>query len=337
MSLKSYQKNLGKINNGFEYARSNRLFWYNFYFDFFIKIATNYFEWVNLPKTIDKLWLEKALNFKGFVGFYYDENFGLIASKGAMGDRLDQYDNATVFKPVNNSVFKFPQNVAINWYDDILDPRCAVIVGNNNYYSPTFDWIAGFCQKLADIEQAIQLNRNAQLRPYVLITDQGSTFSLKNFFNKILNGDPVIYVNAQKDPNGALSAVQLQDRVSVLDTKTEYLLDKLHDEKQRVINQLLTVLGINNNAVDKAERLVAAEATSNNGLINACIQVSLSSRKEGIERVNRCWGPRGMQPLFEKDILVRPSEQIEMFNTEKVIKEIDSNIDDLYEVEDGNI
>lgn len=323
------KNNIPKINNAADYAQKNRNFWYFFYYEFFRNLITNFYEWDNLPDSIDELWLEKALNYNGFVGFYYHQDFGIVASKGAFGGFLDIYDNPTTFKPVNNALIKYPKSIPINWYTDMLDPKKAVIVGNNNYYSNSFGWIDGFCLKLADIETSIQLNRNAQNRPFVAITDNDSKFSLKNMWNKIMNGDPVIYVNKQKTATGALSAVQLEDLIHILDTKSDFLLDKLHDEKQRVINQLLTTIGINNNAVDKAERLVKAEATANNGLINACIRVTLSARQKGVKRVNDVWGPNGVDPIFDEDIVVRQSPQIEEFNTERVLADIDRGIGDL--------
>lgn len=318
-SLKDFLKNTLEHNQaGRDYSQANRQFWYRFYVDFFINLLTNYFEWDNLPASIDELWLEKALCFNGFVGFFEHKDCGLMASKGAMGNRLDIYDNPTVFNPVSNSFeITMPRSVPINWYGDTLYKNHAVIIGNNNFYRPALAWIEGFAIKLADIEQTIQLNRNAQMRPYVILTEEPEVFSMKNFMNKVLNGDPVIYVKKKKTSSNSVDPLQLPDMVSVLDTKTEYLLDKLHDEKQRVINQMLTLIGINNNAVDKAERLVSAEATSNNGLINACIEVSLSARQKGIDRVNKCWGT---------NITVRPSSQIAPFNTEKVMEDIDNQI-----------
>lgn len=321
-SVKSLIKNqISKNQNGYDYSVTNKSFWYNFYIDYFIKLITNYWEWVNLPPSIDEIFLEKNLCLKGFLGMFMDDRYGLVVSRGAMGSTLDIYDNPLEFIPVNNGQAVRFNRVGINWYTDNLDPKKAIIISNNNFNSPSTEWLMGFCEKLADIEQTIQLNRNAQIKPYVLICDDKTKFSMKNIFNKILNGDPVLYLNEAKGTNGALQSVQLQDRVSVLDLKTEYLLDKLHDEKNRVINQILTIIGINNTSIDKAERLVVAEATSNNGLINASIEVNYKSRRECVMRINKCWN---IQPPIE----VRPSSQIQPYNTEKVLNDLGSGVID---------
>lgn len=305
-------------SNGLDSAVANKQFWYTFYLDYFLKLITNYWEWENIPDSIDKLFIEKFLPVNGYLGMFKHPTYGFIVSRGALGSRLDMYDNPTIFRPVNNSNFLNFGSIKINWYTDNLDPEKAIIIQNNNYNSPSTPWLEGFCMKLAEIEQTIQLNRNAQIRPYVIITDDKTEFSMKNFFNKLLNQDPVIPVNTQRGDTGSVSAMQLSDRFYVVDTKTDFLLDKLHDEKQRVINQLLTWIGINNNAVDKAERLVSAEATSNNGLINASIQIMYAARKRSVERINKCW---------DLDINVRIAEQIERFNTEEIYGDINTKID----------
>lgn len=315
-SLKEFFKtnNISKIEHGAEYSRSNRIFWFNFYRDFFISIMLAYYEWINVPESIDRTFLEKALIFNGYCGFFETKEFGLICSKGALSRGLDIYNNPTHFTPVNNSAIKFP-TIPVNWYTDDLDRNNAIIVRNNSMRKPSVVWLNGFCQKLADIEMTIQLNRNAQVMPYLIIADDNNLFSMKNIFNKIMNFEPVIYLKEQKTKSADMEFRQLKDRIFTLDTKSEYLLDKLHDERQRVIGQILTIIGINNIAVDKAERLITSEANGNNGLINACIEVSLTTRQRDAERLNKCFG---------LNIEVMPSERIEAGNSWRIMQALNA-------------
>ena len=140
------------------------------------------------------------------------------------------------------------------------------MIPNNNFYEPYIGYLELFCEKLADIELTIQLNRNAQITPYFIFADNTNVLSMKNIFNKIANFEPVVYLNKQKDQDGQDSFKQLSDYIQVFRTDAPFLLDKLHDEKLRVMNQLLTFIGINNNPSDKKERLVVSEAISIMGL-----------------------------------------------------------------------
>lgn len=306
MTYKNYMKRISKIDNSYTNTQLNRDFFYSFYFEYFSNLMLNYFTWENLPETIDPLYIEKTLVNNGYIGFFEDEKLGIIAQRGAFSDTLDIYDNPTFFIPTPNNFKNFKKR-RISWYLDDYQKGNAIIVGNNQGFYPMINWLHGFCLKLAEIEQTIQVNRNAQLTPYIILADKNTEFSYKNMMAKVMNGEPILYVNAHKDINGNLEMTQPTDLIQLLNTTAPYLLDKLHDEKQRVINQILTFIGINNNAVDKAERLVQAEATSNNGLINASIEVMLKSREIAVERLNK---------HFNLNIKVYPSERIEQFNTE---------------------
>lgn len=315
MDLRKLSKNfISKNSHGYSYSESNKDFWFHFYMDYFIKLMTNYYEWDGLPPSVDKLFLEKKLITLGHVGFFEDKDMGLVCTGGALGHGLDIYENPIKFNPTTPKWF-LKKSYDVHWYsDDLIDGK-AVIIQNDNYRQPSTTWLMGFCSKLADIEQTIQLNRNAQIMPYVVIAEDSNIFSMKNFINKIMNGDPVIYVKARKNRDGDMEDKQLQDMVNVLKLEAPFLLDKLHDEKQRVINQVLTMIGINNNAVDKAERLVKAEATSNNGLVNASIEINLNARRDGVERLNR---------YFDLSVEVKPNENIKMFNTEQVFEDLNN-------------
>ena len=201
-----------------------------------------------------------------------------------------------------------------------------IVIPNNNFYEPYLHYIHLFCEKLADIEMTIQLNRNAQVTPFFVFVDDKSVLSLKNVFNKIQSFEPVVHLNRQKTKEGVDDFKQLDDYIKVFRTDAPFLLDKLHDEKNRVINQLLTFIGINNNPVDKKERLVTAEAISNQGVISANIEVGWKSRRNAVNLINKCFG---------LDIDVKPAEYIQMFNMEKVEKDL--NLDQINDDATGEI
>lgn len=327
ISLRRYGKNISKVNGNFEVSESNKNMWYQFYYTYFLNLICNMYEWKGLPETIDPIFLEKNLNLHGYLCFFLDKNLGYFVQKGVVSDRLDIYDLPEYFNVVNNSLWNMFLNkkiYLIHYYNQFDSERATkgVLINNDMFRNPTELFLMTFCQKLAEIEQMIQLNRNAQNMPFVMITDENNRLTFKQMFNKVMEQEPVIYLKEQKNKQGVADPIQLNQRVQVLNTNTPFLLDKLHDEKQRVINQFLTFIGINNNAVDKAERLVSAEATANNGLINASIEMRLKSRKKSVELINRVFGLN-----IEVDLSTRISE----FNTEKINQELEYPMEvDLY-------
>lgn len=316
MSFKQYQKTLGRIEHSKTTVDKNRQAFFQFYFNYFYNIIVNYFTWENLPNEIDELFLERKLIENGHVAFFEDDELGFILQGGTRGQKLNYYDLPLTYLPVNassNTRFK-DRDIAYNLADFELlnkaeDKRPCIVIPNNNFYEPYIAYITLFCEKLADIEMTIQLNRNAQITPFFVLVDEKSVLSLKNIFNKISSFEPVVYLNKQKDKDGQDTFKQLSDYLQVYRTDAPYLLDKLHDEKLRVMNQLLTFIGINNNPSDKKERLVVSEAISNNGVISANIEVGWKSRRKAVELINKCYG---------LDINVKPAETIQQFNLDRV-------------------
>lgn len=326
MSYKNYKRHLGKIELNKETVERNRLAFFEFYFNYFYNIVVNYFTWEGLPNDIDELFIERKLIENGHVSFFHDDTFGFIAQGGTRGERLNHYDQPLSYQPVNSSSMNYFKQMEIAYTEndfnvietlhkdnpDKIKKPC-IVIPNNNFYEPYIGYLELFCEKLADIELTIQLNRNAQITPYFIFVDNNSVLSMKNIFNKIANFEPVVYLNKQKDQDGQDSFKQLSDYIQVFRTEAPFLLDKLHDEKLRVMNQLLTFIGINNNPSDKKERLVVSEAISNNGVISANIEVGWKSRRKAVDLINKCYG---------LEISVKPAETIQQFNLDKVALDI---------------
>lgn len=326
MSYKNYKRHLGKIELNKETVERNRLAFFEFYFNYFYNIVVNYFTWEGLPNDIDELFIERKLIENGHVSFFHDDTFGFIAQGGTRGERLNHYDQSLSYQPVNASSMNYFKQMEIAYTEndfrviedlhkdnpDKIKKPC-IVIPNNNFYEPYISYLELFCEKLADIELTIQLNRNAQITPYFIFVDNTNVLSMKNIFNKIANFEPVVYLNKQKDQDGQDSFKQLSDYIQVFRTDAPFLLDKLHDEKLRVMNQLLTFIGINNNPSDKKERLVVSEAISNNGVISANIEVGWKSRRKAVDLINKCYG---------LEISVKPAETIQQFNLDKVALDI---------------
>lgn len=322
MSYKNYKRHLGKIELNKETVERNRLAFFEFYFNYFYNIVVNYFTWEGLPNDIDELFIEKKLIENGHAAFFHDDIIGFVVQGGTRGERLNHYDQPLVYQPVNASSMNYFKQMEIAYSEndfrvikelhkgnpDKIKKPC-IVIPNNNFYEPYIGYLELFCEKLADIELTIQLNRNAQITPYFIFVDNNSVLSMKNIFNKIANFEPVVYLNKQKDQDGQDSFKQLSDYIQVFRTDAPFLLDKLHDEKLRVMNQLLTFIGINNNPSDKKERLVVSEAISNNGVISANIEVGWKSRRKAVDLINKCYG---------LEISVKPAETIQQFNLDKV-------------------
>ena len=100
---------------------------------------------------------------------------------------------------------------------------------------------------------------------------------MKNVMMKYDGNEPFIFGN--KDFN-------IGNRLNAIDTKTPYIIDKLELHKHNIWDEFLTFIGINNANTDKKERLITAEAESNNDLINYYLNCFYKTRKKACDEIN---------------------------------------------------
>lgn len=306
---------LSKSNVSYDQAFQNKQAWYLFYREYFSSLIVSLFEWKNLPEGIDPIFLEKSLNMHGYVGFLFDEEKGFIIQNGTLTDNLDLYDRPLGFQvvsPVSHLLSK--TNYYLNNYYDDLDPEKAFLIENDLFRNSSFYWVDLYASKLSEIEQSIELTRNALKTPFIILTDEENKLSVKNFYQQVEEGRPAIYIKNNKNKDG-VETDTLLDKLQVLNTNVpSHLLKDLYEEKVRVFNQFLNFIGITSNNNDKKERLVADEVNADDGLIATSLENKLKARRKSIDLINKCFG---------LNIEVNISSSIEMHNIQMYDEELD--------------
>ena len=123
----------------------------------------------------------------------------------------------------------------------------------------------------------MDINLNSQKTPYVILCDEKERLTFKNILNQVQKFKYAIFGSKGLKINN----------IDVLQTKADFLLDKLQDTKNAYMNELLTFLGINNSNTDKKERLLVDEVNSNNDFILVNIDHMYDERKRAVEEINK--------------------------------------------------
>lgn len=258
------------------------------YCNIFKMLGTSLFTWKNLDKhcgTGANRFLENVLYEEGKGVFVKDDKLGYMALRVQPDDKYN--------------VYKMPVKVIATsvGYNKEYDFDDVVYIWNNNQFIPTYELIEIFLYKLYDTERTIDTNLNAQKTPILIEGDANTTLTLKNVYAQYSGNTPVIYGNKKYNIN---------NKLNVLKTDAPYLIDKLEVHKHNVIDDILTILGIDNANTDKKERLIVDEVESNEDLINYFLNCFYAPRKKACDEINEKFGFNGEDAIsieLNKDVI----------------------------------
>ena len=237
-------------------------------FNRFLNLAINRFSWDNLPTGIESRKLEEFLIRYGMVAFFNDDNYGNMILPCFNTSELNVYYEPT---EVNVMGHKYDKKISI---DDV------VLIRNNATADNDYDDLLTFATRINEIELTMDINLNAQKTPYVILCDEKERLTFKNIINEVRKFKYAIFGTKNLKMNN----------VDVLNTSSPYLLDKLQQQKRELFNELLSFLGINNNNVEKRERLLVDEVNANNEFILVNLEHMYEERKKACDLINEKFG-----------------------------------------------
>lgn len=277
-------------------TRNSEVFWYNFNR---LKLkAISMFEWINLPEEIDERYLELMLCQNGYVCFFKDQLVPDVdtyfALQCTLGGRFNVYNIPTVY-----------QIYTASGYQARRTAEDSVIIYNNLLHSPTVPLLMYHAYNIANVERTIEINLNQLKRPYIFLVPENQRYTFIKLVNDIKNNQDVIIGN--KDLN--------LDNINPINTITPNNTLDLYTLKKRYYNEALTDMGINNLNVDKKERLVSDEVSSNDEDVLINRNSMLYARKIACKQINDMFG-LNIDVKFRNDFMEEKQEEyIEIDNT----------------------
>lgn len=272
--------------------------YYNIYFDYLVNLIINLIKYDNAPLTLDGRFLEYNLRSFGFCrvgGTDKDNIFVLKSNKHPEEVDTNQLgfltDEPTIKNPFSTSE-KFEKlplitrtnfNELENGYLTISNKFSYFTIGTVGVFTD-FKLIDRVAMTLAKIKATEIFNMNQMKIPYIVFTKNKNLTGI-NIWEQINQGVPVIQIDGDEMKN-------VNEFVQTANLNVPDFLPTLKDAWNNEIDELLTMLGINNVGVDKKERLVANEANSNSQLIEASGNIYLEARNRQLELINEVFGTK---------------------------------------------
>lgn len=252
---------------------------FDFYQRCFKKLCLSMFEWIDLPKGMDSRFLEEVLYYNGLACLLYDETKGFINTASTPSGNLNIYG-----LPTSINCFSYGYSSIRNLYTGLANEEArktnCILVFNCQDRESTFSSMELFAYRMYKAERSSDININSTKSPIVILADEKTKLSMVNAYAQYDGNQPVIV--------GKKGQFNLNDITSI-NTKAEFIADKLQDYKKGIWNELLTFLGINN-LNEKKERMVTEETNQNNEVINLNLQSFLIPRKKACEQFNELFG-----------------------------------------------
>lgn len=198
----------------------------------------------------------------------------IIFTPWAFADRYNIYDFPTHIRLVNTRAVKFITTDILE-----LDVEAVILYAQKNHKS-IYSSIEAKIDELVDIEMKKRTARKAQSQPWMFAFAPEDFEQAKVLQEQMENDEPYMFVPFQE-----------VDKVKGITSGAPYIVDKMEQDRQKIENDILTMLGVNNVGIgEKKEHLIVDEVNANNEDIE---QQSISFRNEiedGFDRVYKALG-----------------------------------------------
>lgn len=236
------------------------------YFTQFFNLALNIFKWENTNE-IESRFIERTLIENGYCFVYSDPDYGLVCMPCTT---------------VGLNIYNEPTQIQITspLINKTLNASDGVLIYNNYTKTGLLPIIMNYVDRLTEIETTINTNIFLQKIPYILVGDKKIEKSIREVASQITSNEPIIIVKAS-----------LAENLQNLMLNTNFVAPDLYELKQKIENEFLTFIGLNNNSqADKKERMLVDEINVNNDYINRNVDLLYNARELACKKINEKFG-----------------------------------------------
>lgn len=198
----------------------------------------------------------------------------IIFTPWAFDNRYNIYDFPTHVRLINTRGVKFitPDSLEI-------DKDVVIIYAQKNHKS-VLSSIEAKINEIVDLEMKKRTSLKAQSQPWMFTFDPEDFDQVKVMQEQLENDDPFMFV-----------PVKESDKAKALTSGAPFIVDKIQQLIDGRVNEVLTMLGVNNIGVgEKKEHLIVDEVNANNEDIEQQSYSYTSQLEEDFDRIGKVLG-----------------------------------------------
>ena len=197
----------------------------------------------------------------------------LIFTPWVMANRYNIYDYPTHARRINTRGVKFITPDALE-----LDKEIVIGYAQKNHKS-VYSSIEAKLKELIDVEMKKRLARKSQAQAFLFTFDSEDMEQAKRLEQQLEDDEPYIFV-----------PVNAPDKAKGFSSGAPYIVDKLEQDRQKIENDILTMLGVNNVGIgEKKEHLIVDEVNANNEDIEQQSSSYTNEIEDFFDRVNKAF------------------------------------------------
>lgn len=267
--------NLIKANPKDVHGTSNSSFAF-YYRQLFMKLFS-VFNFEGLPEIQDKDFLQETLFRDGVMACFTPRNSAFPILMNGSPTGYNMFYHPSQFIVANPVLGNYTLTIGVDC--ELLDLGHV----NGDFYS--FEpLVVRYASLLASIDGSLNMTLMNSRVAQVFTSDSNATLkTMQKIYDDVSEGKPAVFL-----AKGLRDDVEMKPYFN--NVKNTYIGTELLQDRQTIMNQFLTEIGINNANTQKRERLITAEADSNQGEVKAIVDEVLDRMNICFDKINAMFG-----------------------------------------------
>lgn len=289
--------NLMKTNPKDVHGTSNSSFAF-YYRQLYMKLYS-VFRFADIPEIQDLDFLQETVFRDGVMACFTPRNSAFPILMNGSPTGYNMFYHPSQFIVTNPVLGNYTLTIGVDC--ELLDLGHV----NGDFYS--FDpLVVRYASLLASIDGSLNMTLMNSRVAQVFTSDSNATLkTMQKIYDDVSEGKPAVFL-----AKGLRDDVEMKPYFN--NVKNTYIGTELLQDRQTIMNQFLTEIGINNANTQKRERLITAEADSNQGEVKAIVDEVLDRMNICFDKINAMFGTNMSVSLNTKvvgDSIMEGSEE----------------------------